>query len=701
MVDVGVDEKALTHLVEKVLVADAHAPVTLALEKAGVRTASDLVSLKLDPDVPLKYDRAVEGGNKVEKNIPLLQAEMRQIIGIQEYIQYYSKNVSHKFFESLDDWEELTAKNFISFRINIAPFLPPDVTPAVVTQPSPATSNLCDWEKGVKPDMSIFRELKNVKEWDQWDTQFRANVSTQGLSSVLDSNFRPQTFKDKVLFHEQQQYLYAVFVRILKTDEGKAIACKYKSTFDAQSIYRELQEYATNSTQAVIDSNTLLQYITTACIVDGSWNGMTEQFVLHWMEQVRLYQDLVDPTAVLVDAVKVSLISDAVRGHPKLSGVYNVAAQLASQPGQHVDYDQYVNLLLSECAQVDSAIARSPCKAVKCSAVKCSAIKCSVYMSDLAINDGEDDALQFSVENEANFNIDSDPMTLMANAHRRREIWDQYSDEDKAVMLSKPATVVMRPNQPSNERELSKSATGVMRRDQLSNERERSSHKVNVHDTTVYDSIVANAHLLDYGEATDDAEDDAVRTEVDKSNDEEAQTLHGFLASHGNNSSPADVRNVLSTLLKRVPGKLPKDHQANAHITYAMDKCHMDKPGSLIDHGANGGMAGADEWEMLPHVHWTRDSDWDPAILNHEFGDNDDEWDDPVMDHRDLLDKVGNYRNRQGVDAGEVHSSRQIDVTISRLHFQARQVRPGEQDWETLCRLFGWAKHYKDAYGVS
>ena len=441
MVDVGVDEKALTHLVEKVLVADAHAPVTLALEKAGVRTASDLVSLKLDPYVPLKYDRAVEGGNKVEKNIPLLQAEMRQIIGIQEYIQYYSKNISHKFFESLDDWEELTAKNFISFRINIAPFLPPDVTPPAVTaQPSPATSD-------------------PVRDWE---------------------------------------------------------------------------------------------------------------------------------------------------------------------------------------------------------------------MSDLAINDGEDDALQFSVANEADFNIDSDPMTLKT-----------------------------RTNQPSDERELSKPATVVARQDQPSNECEPSSHKVNVHDTTVYDSIVANAHLLDYGEATDDAEDDAVRTEVDKSNDEEAQTLHGFLASHGNNSSPADVRNVLSTSLKRVPGRLPKDHQANAHITYAVDKCHMDKPRLLIDRGANGGIAGADEWETLPHVHWTRDSDWDPAIFNHEFGDNDDEWDDPVMDHRDLFDKVGSYRNRQGVDAGEVHSSRQIEVTISRLHFQARQVRPGEQDWETLCHLFGWAKHYKDAYGVS
>ena len=149
MVDVGVDEKALTHLLEKVLVADAHAPVTLALEKAGVRTASDLVSLQLDPDVPLKYDKPAEGGDKVKKNIPLLQAEMRKIMGIQEYIRYHSKNVSLKHYESLANWEELTAKNFIFFRINIAPTLPPDVMPSTATAQPPLaiTDPLSDWKK--------------------------------------------------------------------------------------------------------------------------------------------------------------------------------------------------------------------------------------------------------------------------------------------------------------------------------------------------------------------------------------------------------------------------------------------------------------------------------------------------------------------------------------------------------------------------
>ena len=37
--------------------------------------------------------------------------------------------------------------------------------------------------------MSIFKEMKRTKEWEQWDTQFRADVTTQGLSNVLDPNY--------------------------------------------------------------------------------------------------------------------------------------------------------------------------------------------------------------------------------------------------------------------------------------------------------------------------------------------------------------------------------------------------------------------------------------------------------------------------------------------------------------------------------
>ena len=107
---------------------------------------------------------------------------------------------------------------------------------------------------------------------------------------------------------------------------------------------------------------------------------------------------------------------------------------------------------------------------------------------------------------------------------------------------------------------------------------------------------MANSHLLDYGETTGDTEADTTAddNEVDDSHDKDAQTLHAFLVSRGDNSSPADIRNMLSTSSKRMPAKQAKDRQANAHVTYMVDKHHMDKPGSLIDRGANCGVAGAD-----------------------------------------------------------------------------------------------------------
>ena len=175
---------------------------------------------------------------------------------------------------------------------------------------------------------------------------------------------------------------------------------------------------------------------------------------------------------------------------------------------------------------------------------------------DLTIDDGEDDAHhhQFSSADEVDYNIDSDPVTLLANAHKRHEmsanrvlmhrdqwtgvspegqkIWDQLSEEDKAVILKKTPT------------------SNSMKPPRSFNHRKSNSHKVNVHETSVYDFTMANAHQLDYGEQDTDAEDDTPDVEAASPPDEEAQTLHAFLASRGNDASPADLRNVLSTSSK-------------------------------------------------------------------------------------------------------------------------------------------------------
>ena len=157
----------------------------------------------------------------------------------------------------------------------------------------------------------------------------------------------------------------------------------------------------------------------------------------------------------------------------------------------------------------------------------------------------------------------------MTNAHKHREmsanrvlmhrdqwtgmspegqkIWDQLSEEDKAVILKKKPTP--NPTKPSCSL----------------NHRKPNSQKVNIHETSVYDFIMANAHQLDYGEQGTNVEDDTADVEAPSPPDDEAQMLHAFLASRGNDASPADLRNVLSMSSKRAADK---PRQANTHLTY-------------------------------------------------------------------------------------------------------------------------------------
>ena len=154
-----------------------------------------------------------------------------------------------------------------------------------------------------------------------------------------------------------------------------------------------------------------------------------------------------------------------------------------------------------------------------------------------------------------------------------QKIWDQLSEEDKAVILKKmPTSTSTKPSRSTIRRK-------------------PNSHKVNIHETSVYDFIMANAHQLDYGEQGTNIEDDTSDVEDTDPPDDEAQTLHAFLASHGNDASPADLHNVLSMSSK---GAADKPRQANTHLTYTVGKHHADKPGALINRGANGGVAGAD-----------------------------------------------------------------------------------------------------------
>ena len=161
--------------------------------------------------------------------------------------------------------------------------------------------------------MTLYLELRQDKEWDRWNTQLCATACTQGVDRVLDPNFYPGDAEDKALFEAQQNYMYAVFGHTMLTDMGKTFVCKFEPTAkkNAQAIYKAMMEYSQESAQASIDSSTILQYIASACIGDGSWRGASQAFVLNWMGQIRLYEKLINPRDHQ-DGIKLVMLQNAV-----------------------------------------------------------------------------------------------------------------------------------------------------------------------------------------------------------------------------------------------------------------------------------------------------------------------------------------------------------------------------------------------------
>ena len=439
---------AYDHVVGSVLDQDRDAPLRLALEKEGVSNITHLLIMPEATIDAMAYDDPGDGTHAATADMPLQKVHKWTLKAFQSYARYRS-DVEGADNMNLDEWRAISHGEFQNFQLNIFPSLGYTSTPiqgatagrpgATRSLPSP----LAEWKKGVKRDMTLYIELRQDKEWDRWNTRLCATARTQEVDRVLDPNFSPRDAEDRGLFEAQQNYMYAVFERTLLTDMGKTFIRKFESTANAQAIYKAMVEYSQESAQASIDSSTILRYVASARIGDGSWRGNSRAFVLNWMDQIRLYEKLIDPRDHLQDGIKLVMLQNAVHDSKPLRDVKDTAIQLEAVSKVKTTYQEYTNLLLAKCSTINTDLSVKPTRTPKR----------SVYNTD--INPTEDEV---TTTNEIDsFGIDCNAHTLLANAHQTygmhatrmagktwhklspmaQGIWDQLDDKSKALILGR------------------------------------------------------------------------------------------------------------------------------------------------------------------------------------------------------------------------------------------------------------------------
>ena len=285
------------------------------------------------------------------------------------YIKHLRYSAKTKYFGSFyyiqidlqdyDEWRTTPPEEEVHFQTPSklgSPATPRSMATSVASE---SYITLTNSKKGIKRDASAYPIFKNERYYNTFICHFKATAKAQGLNSLMDPNFTPGSDEyEQQLFQDQQDFLYSVLISSLKTDFSEALVKDHEG--DAQLIIELLHEHHTGNSQfSRSEINRITKYLTNIKL-DDTWRGTNESFLMHYNDQLRLLDSLVDSDEKLPDNTRVTFLESAVESVPDLRCVKitdNVLqAQLDST--RPITYRSYFDLLKDAAFHLDQATKR-------------------------------------------------------------------------------------------------------------------------------------------------------------------------------------------------------------------------------------------------------------------------------------------------------------------------------------------------------
>ena len=261
--------------------------------------------------------------------------------------------------QDYDEWRTTPPEEEVHFQTPSklgSPATPRSMATSVASE---SYITLTNFKKGIKRDASAYPIFKKERYYNTFIHHFKATAKAQGLNSLMDPNFTPGSDEyEQQLFQDQQDFLYSVLISSLKTDFSEALVKDHEG--DAQLIIELLHEHHTgNSQYSRSEINRITKYLTNIKL-DDTWRGTNESFLMHYNDQLRLLDSLVDSDEKLPDNTRVTFLESAVESVPDLRRVKItdnvIQAQLDST--RPITYRSYFDLLKDAAFHLDQATKR-------------------------------------------------------------------------------------------------------------------------------------------------------------------------------------------------------------------------------------------------------------------------------------------------------------------------------------------------------
>ena len=285
------------------------------------------------------------------------------------YIKHLRYSAKTKYFgpfyyiqidpQDYDEWRTTPPEEEVHFQTPSklgSPATPRSMATSVASESYITLSN---FKKGIKRDASAYPIFKNERYYNTFIRHFKATAKAQGLNSLMDPNFTPGSDEyEQQLFQDQQDFLYSVLISSLKTDFSEALVKDHEG--DAQLIIELLHEHHTgNSQYSRSEINRITKYLTNIKL-DDTWRGTNESFLMHYNDQLRLLDSLVDSDEKLPDNTRVTFLESAVESVPDLRRVKITDNVLQTQldSTRPITYRSYFDLLKDAAFHLDQATKR-------------------------------------------------------------------------------------------------------------------------------------------------------------------------------------------------------------------------------------------------------------------------------------------------------------------------------------------------------
>ena len=318
--------------------------------------------------------------NQPDSLVSLKPNPIRHLIMLRKYIHHLvqdshlsvASDASDHVLEPVN-FLHTTFHQFMSWKLNeittSSPSPSPSVTasdPRAASPPPSCSSQLLNFKRGIKRDISAYPTLKDEKYYESFKRSVFVTARAHDCEEILQLTFRPRSDADSPeLFRLKNDFIYSDFNKCLLRDMGKTIVRKHLDNMNAQRVWEEFTTHMTTSSKGKAEKCRLHTYVTKT-VLDKSWKGTTELFILHFNEQFRQLDEVSPPEKSLPYTTRLTLLQTAVHNIPEHRMVETMEEFISLSSttlGPTMGYDNYLTLLQNACIRYDSHLKSRPSQA--------------------------------------------------------------------------------------------------------------------------------------------------------------------------------------------------------------------------------------------------------------------------------------------------------------------------------------------------